>query len=198
MNSLYRALVRAELVLRQLRLNWALVGGMAVSVRAEPRTTRDLDVSIAVMDDLEAEATVRELMSHGYRLHATPLEHLDTNRIATVRFLTPSRDPQQVVFDALFASSGIEHEVVASAETIEVLPGLSVPVARLGHLLALKTLAGRHQDITDIKSLIRFAEEPDLHMAREALELIARRGFDRGKDLQAEFTKFLDQAVEER
>jgi hypothetical protein len=197
-SNLYRALVRADLVLRKLRLSWALVGGMAVSVRAEPRTTRDLDVSVAVGNDSEAESAVRELMSHGYRLQATPLEHLDTKRIATVRFLSTGAESHGVILDVLFASSGIENEVVAAATPIEVLAGLVVPVASVWHLLALKTLAGRHQDITDIKSLLRFADEADLHRAREALELISRRGFDRGKDLQAEFTRLIDQTTEEQ
>lgn len=42
--------------------------------------------------------------------------------------------------DLLFASSGIEHEIVAAADPLEVLPDLTVPVARTGHLIALKPL----------------------------------------------------------
>lgn len=34
---------------------WALVGGLAVSARTEPRFTRDLDVAVAVPDDGAAE-----------------------------------------------------------------------------------------------------------------------------------------------
>ena len=30
---------------------WALVGGLAVSARTEPRTTRDVDVAVTVPDD---------------------------------------------------------------------------------------------------------------------------------------------------
>jgi hypothetical protein len=31
-----------------LRVPWALIGGLAVSVRAEPRFTRDIDLAVAV------------------------------------------------------------------------------------------------------------------------------------------------------
>ncbi|HEY3604485.1 MAG TPA: hypothetical protein VGL04_07415 [Sporichthyaceae bacterium] len=51
--------------------------------------------------------------------------------------------------DLLFASSGIEDVVVAEAVTTTVLPGLVVPVARPGHLVALKLLIverGFHRD----------------------------------------------------
>jgi hypothetical protein len=45
-------------------------------------------------------------------------------------------DSAIMIVDLLFASSGVEAEVVGAAENLEVLPGLWVPVARAGHLLA--------------------------------------------------------------
>ena len=93
--------------------------------------------------------------------------------------------------DLLFASSGIEPEVVAAASQMEVLPGFLVPVAQLGHMIALKVLAGRPQDVADLETLRRYAEDRDLKLARESLELIAGRGYDRGKDLLAEFSRLV-------
>jgi len=52
-----------------------------------------------------------------------------------------SSEPRAPVIDLLFASSGIEPEVVADAEPIELLPDLTMGVARTGHLLALKVLS---------------------------------------------------------
>ena len=46
---------------------FALVGGLAISIRAEVRFTRDVDVAVAVEDDADAEALVRELAVAGYR-----------------------------------------------------------------------------------------------------------------------------------
>lgn len=43
----------------------ALVGGLAVSARTEPRFTRDVDLAVAVADDAEAEAVVRFLVGRG-------------------------------------------------------------------------------------------------------------------------------------
>ena len=65
--------------------------------------------------------------------------------------LTSSSEPQAPVIDLLFASSGIEPEVVADAESIELLPNLTMGVARTGHLIALKVLSrddvSRPQDL---------------------------------------------------
>jgi hypothetical protein len=87
-----------------------------------------------------------------------------------------------VVVDLLFASSGIENEVVASADRLEVLPRLTVPVATTAHLIALKALAGRNQDLTDLSYLIPAASPTDLDDAREAVKLIQTRGFNREQD----------------
>jgi hypothetical protein len=112
-------------------------------------------------------------------------------------------DEAGVFLDIMFASSGIEREVVAEADLYEVLPGLFAPVAKAGHLLALKVLAlrpdrpqDRPQDLIDIRELLAVADDNELRRARQALELISRRGFDRGKDLEAELEEQLRQSRE--
>jgi hypothetical protein len=197
------ALIRLEADLRAIRARWALIGGLAVSARAEPRTTRDIDVTIAVAGDPEAEAVARLLTARGYRIE-THLEQEQAGRLATVRFLTPGETPG-ILADAIFATSGIEREVTAEADLLEVLPGFFAPVAKTGHLLALKVLAlrpenpqERPQDPADIRELLRVADQTEIQRARNAMDLISRRGFDRGKDLGAEFEKQLSQFREQR
>lgn len=62
-------------------------------------------------------------------------------RLATMRLRVPGEEAGGVVADLLFASSGIEPEVAAEAEPLEVMGGVVLPVARTGHLLALEVLA---------------------------------------------------------
>jgi hypothetical protein len=109
-----------------------------------------------------------------------------------VRLTSPaSTDEPGITTDLLFASSGIEPEIVARAERLEALPGLRLPIAIRGHLIALKILAGRDQDIADARSLLAEADDRDLELAREAAELISMRGYHRGKDLTAELARFV-------
>ena len=63
---------------------WAVVGGIAVGARAEPRTTRDVDLAIAVDGDREAEALIRQLLRAGYET-VSLVEHASRSRLATVR-----------------------------------------------------------------------------------------------------------------
>src|SRR5215472_13609104 len=97
---------RVELALaalvRDLRAEgrtFALVGGLAVSVRAEVRFTRDVDVAVVVADDAQAEALVFALRDKGYRPLAT-VEHEARRRLATAHLLSP----HGVKADLLFAS----------------------------------------------------------------------------------------------
>jgi len=68
-------------------------------------------------------------------------------------------DTDGPVVDLLFASSGIKQVAVAEAEPIQLLPDLTVKVARTGHLVALKVLsrddARRRQDFVDLRALLR-------------------------------------------
>jgi hypothetical protein len=179
------ALRSIALELERIRRAWALVGGLAVSARAEPRFTRDIDLAVAAPRDQDAEALVRGLVGSGYRVLAT-LEQEAAGRLATVRLETPEEGPGAVVVDLLFASSGVEPEIVQEAEVLEVLPGLRVPVARGGHLLALKVLSvspKRPQDLVDILALLREATPADIDQARRTAALIVKRGFGRGRDL---------------
>lgn len=171
---------------------WALVGGFAVSARAEPRFTRDIDAAVAVADDADGESLVRLMLADGYRLLAS-VEQDETGRLATVRLASPLSEGD-IVVDLLFASSGIEPEIVQSAEVTDVVPGLRLPIAMTGHLIALKLLVialkllarddlERPQDLADLRSLGKVATPADYQAARDAVLLISSRGFARGRDL---------------
>jgi hypothetical protein len=97
--------------------------------------------------------------------------------------------------DLLIASSGIEPEVVANAETLEVVKGLLLPVARIGHLIALKLLSvapGRETDAADLRNLAAVATESEWNLASDAVAQIQERGFARGRRLDAELATLRD------
>jgi hypothetical protein len=191
--SLEAALRQIGADLTRAHVSFALIGGLAVSVRTEPRFTRDADLAVALASDAEAEALIHELRARDYRIEAI-VEQEAVGRLATVR-LTFSSEPRGPVIDLLFASSGIEPEVVADAEPIELLPSLTMGVARTGHLIALKILsrddAGRPQDLVDLRALLRVASPSELERARDSLALIAARGYHRGRDLMSEMKTLL-------
>jgi predicted nucleotidyltransferase len=194
MNLIVEALRGVTALLSEAGATFALVGGFAVAVRAEPRFTRDVDLVVAVSGDAQAEALVGALRGHGYQVLAI-VEQEAVKRLATVRLLPPGGLAGGVVIDLLFASSGIEPEVARSAEALELVDGLIVPVALRSHLLALKVLARddrrRPQDLGDLRALLERATAEEVSEARAALALIAERGFHRGRALVSDLEALL-------
>lgn len=188
MTQLERVILRLDTDMKSLGVHWALVGGIAVSLRARPRTTFDVDVAVSVSGDGEAEAIVLQLTRLGWVIDRT-LEQEATGRMAGVRLVPPTSLATSATVDLLFASSGIEDEVVGMAERLEAVRGMgTLPVARTGHLIALKVLAEspeREHDRDDAQELLLVASADERELARSALDRIERRGYHRDKDLQA-------------
>ncbi len=185
MNRLEFELGRIAGILADLDVSFAVVGGLAVSARAEPRFTRDIDLAVAVPGDREAEGLIKALVAQGFAVEAA-VEQEANARLATVRLVPLGGHEDEIVVDLLFASSGIESEVVASAEEIELFPDLAVRVACVGHLIALKVLSRddqRPQDGVDIAALLAVAGPDDLRVAERAVAQIEQRGYHRGRDL---------------
>ena len=143
------------------------------------------------IDLTDAERLIHHLRSRGYHLAAL-VEQQAVGRLATVR-LTRGDVLHAPIVDLLFASSGIEPEVVAEAEPLDLLPRLRMGIARVGHLIALKVLSRddvtRPQDVVDLRALLRVASPDELARARRALALIAARGYHRGRELLMELDR---------
>lgn len=197
MNRIEAALRRIASELDSRQVRWALVGGFAVSARTEPRFTRDVDVAVLVDSDGAAEQLVRSLTAEGYGLGAL-VEQDAVGRLATVRLISPDADGVGAVVDLIFATAGIEAEIVADAEVLEILPAVSMPVATAGHLVALKLLARddetRPQDAADLRALALVLGPEDRTTARTAVNLIMERGFARGRSLSAMLDEYLHNA----
>lgn len=103
---------------------------------------------------------------------ASLVEQDYVNRLATARLVRPKVGTSSAFIDLLFANVGIEDEIVRRADPLKVLPDVFMPVASIAHLIALKVLAGSHQDLTDLGYLISAATEADLDEARTSVAKI--------------------------
>lgn len=95
-----QALVDVAARLTRLGVPHALVGGLAISIRAEVRFTRDVDLAIAVDSDAHLDRITRALAGEGFVL-VTVVEQDERKRVAIARL----RSPSGIVVDLLAASS---------------------------------------------------------------------------------------------
>lgn len=180
--------------LAQRGVAFAVVGGIAASIRGEVRFTRDVDVALQIASDDGVERLVRGLRGSGYEVHAL-IEHVTQRRIATVRL----RSPSGVLTDLLTASSGIEPEVVDRATLVAIDGVGDVPIAAAEELLALKILSmtdRRLQDRIDARNIVLANPALDLARVRAELATIRERGYDRGEPLDEKLASILRECAE--
>lgn len=195
-NRVFAALAGIVAELRERNVSFALVGGLAVSVRAEPRFTADVDLAITVSADNEVELLAHQLTLRGYQVRAL-VEHKSRGRIATVRLL----GRHGVVIDLIAATCGIEPEIVEAATPVLVENAGELPVAQPADLVAMKLLSAtprRAQDMLDARSLLLSNAQLDIEHVRRRLELIRARGFDRDEDLDGKLRALLADVAAER
>lgn len=182
---LHAALCEFVLTARQLGIHWTLIGGLAVSLRTEPRTTTSVDALVAVKNPDEFDRLADRLHTAG-SVGVCHWESLDTGRVSLIRshFLGSARG---VRLNLLAVWSGIGQRIVAASTLLDA--GIVVPVARLGHLLALKTLAGRDQDLRDFPPLLAHATACDVNDAREVLADMRIPGRDLLAELAERFER---------
>jgi len=187
--DLYRTLNQLRLALEQLGRRFAIVGGLAVSIRADVRFTRDIDAVVAVKDDSDAEALIYQLAERGYRPVAT-VEQKRQQRLATARL----ESPENIAVDIIFANCGIEPEIVERASSIFLEESGPIPVVAAEELLAMKVLSmtpRRLQDRIDAQNLVLLNPRIDLNRVRALLEQIKKRGYDRGQNLEEKIDDLL-------
>lgn len=193
-SGLQGALRRIVSQLEEAGAPFALIGGLAVSIRSTPRSTADVDLAISAPTDRDAEALIFHLQQAGYRLDSV-LETKSGHRIATVRLTWPG---EAFLVDLLFDVTGIEEAVVAAAERWPVLPGLTLPVAKTGHLVAMKVYAARMQDKADVVSLLRAGGPTALRLAKSALHQVQKAGRAKGRRLTNELDALIAEAEGKR
>ena len=153
------------------------------------RFTRDVDLTVAVASDGEAEALAADLAAAGYTIAAV-IEHEARGGLSIVRLRSRAR----IHVDLLVASSGIERESIAAASMVALPDVGEIPIARAEDLLATKILsmsAQRPPDRMDARGLLLANPALDLALTRDRLRLIRERGFDRGEDLEAKLADVL-------
>ena len=147
--------------LNSAKVQYLIVGGLAVNAHGYERLTRDVDLVIGLQPDNIIRG-LRALTDIGYQmtLPVTPDDFADPARREAWR-----KDKNMIV---LKLWSDAHHRTpidvfvyepfdfareFAAAKWMEVAGGLLAPVVGYQTLIAMKTAAGRDRDLLDIKSL---------------------------------------------
>lgn len=133
--------------LEQRGVRYLVIGGLAVVVVGEPRTTADAD-AVVFVSPMEAESLIREAVAAGFDLRED-IERERLDRTGTMRF---RRGPFQL--DLITASLAFE-EVARERAIRHELFGVSLPFPSPEDLILFKVLSGRDKDLLDATGVAR-------------------------------------------
>jgi hypothetical protein len=144
MNRDFKELLSA---LNEFEVRYLIVGGYAVSLHAQPRATKDLDILISP-DTENSKAVYSALAKFG-----APLAGFGPSDFAEPdNFFRMGTPPTMV--DIMPRISGVQFEVAWQRRVNVVLEGsLTVHFISRQDLLTAKMAAGRAQDLADVAAL---------------------------------------------
>ena len=153
-NSLTQSLKELCLFLGDERIEYMLIGGLAVGIWAEPRATVDIDVLVAVgLDDFDV--LKHKLMeSRGFVfIHDKPMVF---GKIAFLRATLKSNPDISV--DFLFSDDEFKNGALQRKETVKI-DDFSLNISSPEDLIILKLLSVRAQDRLDAEKIIKLQKE---------------------------------------
>ena len=145
------AIGRVAELLRSHDLAFALIGGLASSIRGRLRATSDIDIVV----DCEVSAALSLLAQLDGKAFRPFVE--DAEKSILQYYILPIEDVSSgTPIDLAIGASGFEKLVVQRATTPL---GNSIPVATAEDLLLMKLMAGRTQDIGDVEGIVEHQRE---------------------------------------
>lgn len=151
------------------RVDYVLVGGLAVALQGYQRVTMDVDVVLA-MDEANLDRFIAAADAAGLRPTVpVPIGSLRQPELieqwyrekGMLAFSLRTSDTVATVIDVLVRPKVPYADLRRDSTIVEVGPH-RIPVASIDHLIALKTDTGRSKDATDIEALkkIKAGEQP--------------------------------------
>lgn len=148
MNKLIIAAEQVQRVLDAAAIPFCFIGGFAAQRHAEPRVTRDVDVSI--LTGLGNEAAVIDTM----------LAHFTTRRADAREFAMRYRvlllkNDDDIGIDATLTALPFEADIIARGSLFEFAPRVWLRTCSAEDLLVMKLFAGRPIDWRDVEMILR-------------------------------------------
>ena len=143
---IYQDFLELLRVFAKHKVQYALIGGYAVGLHAEPRYTKDLDILVSA-DPKNASRVLKALTEFG-----APVDNLSKEELAKPGLLYVFGIPPLRV-DILNRIKGTDSEAIIKRAKRIKIGATFVRVVTINDLIRLKKLAGRKQDLADIEKL---------------------------------------------
>lgn len=147
MNDILQAALEIQAFCHERRWRMCLIGGLAVLRWGEPRTTRDVDISLLAGFGTERDY-IHPLLSHFRPRISGAGEFALQNRVLLIN--ASNGTP----IDVGLAGIRYEEEVIERASPFSFAPEATLVTCSAEDLVVLKAFAGRERDWLDVRGII--------------------------------------------
>jgi len=167
-NPLDEAVIEVCQFLEQSGIRYGLMGGYALQLWGEPRTTRDIDIEIMI-DENEKETVFKHLLAHFRPRIQHALDFALRHRVLLIYA------SNGIPIDISLAPPGYGELIAERCQKVSLLPDKPpVSVLSAEDIIIHKCIANRPIDSQDIQSiLIRQGDRIDLEYIRHCLAAFA-------------------------
>lgn len=146
--------------LQDKQINYLVVGGIAVALHGVPRFTADADFILELIPE-NIEKFLSAIKELGYipKAPVNPSDFSDPQKrslwikekgMTVFSFWKPD-DPFKLI--DVFISNPIEFKEMDNEKIVKKAASIKIPIPSIKHLIALKKIAGRPEDLRDIELL---------------------------------------------
>lgn len=147
MKKLYSSLKSLHKCLESNKIEYAVIGGLAVAVWGEPRLTQDIDIKVKL--DRDNAGRLLDAIDKMYKpFGENPLDMLTKNGILFVQ------DKVGVRVDIHLSDTLFDIEVINRAIDLEIAPEILTKVCTAEDLIIYKMLSTRVSDARDFEGII--------------------------------------------
>lgn len=149
--------------LNEARVEFLIVGGLAVNAHGFVRLTRDIDIVLRLSAENAAKG-LNALLAIGYQMAIPEKPESFAQEAIRERWRVEKNMVVLKLWSDVHRRTPIDifvyepfpfAEEMAKSVRLEISPGVTAPVVTLETLLAMKRFAGRPQDLIDITELER-------------------------------------------
>lgn len=142
-----KVLIQIAKVFHQAKIDYALVGGLAVSTWTEPRATKDIDLIVA---DIENEPMMEKLEGIDFTLSSAPMQ---IGRIKSKRISKLGLNDELLMLDLMQFLVDDYNQAVLNGATKIYFDDIEIKVAAPEDIIILKSFSERKIDKIDIENL---------------------------------------------
>lgn len=128
-------------------VKYLVIGGHAVSIYSEPRSTKDIDIWIEPTE-ANAEKVFSALVDFGAPSFACDLSALQDKN----SFIFIGSPPNRI--DILKSIPGVEFEICWNRHNSKLIEDIEICFISLEDLILAKKASGRHIDLADVEKLL--------------------------------------------